>query len=114
MRAAYRYAVFHDVNHEMMPRDRRKPCAVYELYRELTGAQDGQEEEFAKVREGNVRVELSLTAEQSASIPKQHGLPGQLEIEIERVSPATLVLRAAGRLLAHQSPSPSSPPGSQP
>jgi hypothetical protein len=29
-------------------------------------------------------------------------LPGRLEIEIERVSPATLVVRAAGRAVTRQ------------
>lgn len=47
-------------------------------------------------REGMIRVELSLDAGSNDRIPLQHGLPGVIEIEVARVSPATLVLRTAG------------------
>lgn len=53
-----------------------------------------------EVREGSVRVELTLTGA-STTIPIQHGLPGIVEVEVEVVSPAALVLRAAGRQLSH-------------
>ena len=33
------------------------------------------------------------------TIPLQHGLPGTVEVEVERVSPATLVLREVGKHL---------------
>jgi multidrug resistance efflux pump len=52
-----------------------------------------------EVRDGRVRVELAVETTASA-IPLQHGLPGAVEVEVERVSPATLVLRAAGQLIA--------------
>jgi len=48
---------------------------------------------------GRVRVELAPSPVQAAPIPLQHGLPGMIEVEVERVAPATLVLRAAGQLL---------------
>jgi Multidrug resistance efflux pump len=51
----------------------------------------------AEVRDGHVRVEMSLQDPLSTQIPVQHGVPGTAEIEIERVSPARLLLRAAGR-----------------
>ena len=51
-------------------------------------------------RDGRVRVELELQPDPGSAIPLRHGLPGTAEIEVERVSPATLVLRAAGKLLA--------------
>ena len=51
-------------------------------------------------RSGLVRVELDVQKRPDSAIPIQHGLPGTLEIEVERVSPAELVLRAAGRRLA--------------
>ena len=54
------------------------------------------------MRDGNVRVELSVQPDADSRIPLQHGLPGSVEIEIERASPATLVLRAAGKLLTPQ------------
>jgi membrane fusion protein (multidrug efflux system) len=53
-----------------------------------------------ELRDGMVRVELSLQPSADSKIPLQHGLPGSVEIEIERASPATLVLRAAGKLLS--------------
>jgi membrane fusion protein (multidrug efflux system) len=54
----------------------------------------------SEAREGRVRVELSVTHDSVPSPMLQHGLPGSLEVEVERVSPATLVLRAAGQLLS--------------
>jgi multidrug resistance efflux pump len=51
-------------------------------------------------RSGRIRVELEIDEGTGSRIPLQHGLPGTLEIEVERVSPATLVLRAAGRRLS--------------
>lgn len=53
----------------------------------------------SEIRDGTVRVELEVLAAPASPIPLQHGLPGTLEIEVGRASPATLVLRAAGRLL---------------
>jgi len=54
----------------------------------------------SEVRDGRVRVELAISEDPSSRIPVQHGLPGSVEVEVERVSPAALVLRAAGRLVA--------------
>ncbi|MGH9662493.1 MAG: HlyD family secretion protein [Bryobacteraceae bacterium] len=53
-----------------------------------------------EVRDGTVRVELAVDPEQKSSIPMQHGLPGAVEVEVESVTPAVLVMRAAGRWLA--------------
>jgi multidrug resistance efflux pump len=55
----------------------------------------------SEVRNGRVRVELSVDVDQASPIPLQHGLPGSVEVQVERVAPATLVLRTAGKLLAH-------------
>jgi membrane fusion protein (multidrug efflux system) len=52
-----------------------------------------------EVREGLVRVELALDSARSP-IPLQHGLSGDVEIEVERTSPAVLVLRTVGAWLA--------------
>jgi membrane fusion protein (multidrug efflux system) len=52
-----------------------------------------------EARAGVIRVELSLPPAPATAIPLQHGLPGTVEVEVERVSPATLVLRAAGNHL---------------
>jgi membrane fusion protein (multidrug efflux system) len=54
----------------------------------------------SEVREGRVRVELTVPPQPTVRLHLQHGLPGTLEVEVERATPATLVLRAAGQLLA--------------
>jgi membrane fusion protein (multidrug efflux system) len=51
-------------------------------------------------RAGRVRVELAIQRDPGSRIPLQHGLPGTLEVEVDRISPAALVLRIGGRLLA--------------
>jgi membrane fusion protein (multidrug efflux system) len=53
-----------------------------------------------EVRDGQVRVELGITPTAAFRVPLQHGLPGSVEIEVERLTPAALLLRTAGRLLA--------------
>ena len=59
----------------------------------------------SEVRDGAIRVELALLADAGSAIPQQHGLPGVIEVEVERVSPAALVWRALGRGL-HQEAAP--------
>jgi membrane fusion protein (multidrug efflux system) len=51
-----------------------------------------------EVRDGLVRVELAVD-KPSASLPMSHALPGNVEIEVERVRPVSLVLRTLGRSL---------------
>jgi membrane fusion protein (multidrug efflux system) len=53
----------------------------------------------SEVRDGRVRVELTLVTQPPARLPLQHGLRGTVEVEVEQAAPATLVLRAAGHLL---------------
>ena len=53
-----------------------------------------------ELRDGRIRVELALT-HLPTGVPMQHGLPGRVEIEVEQLSPAALVMRAAGLRLAH-------------
>ena len=50
--------------------------------------------------DGHIRVELVLAPAPGTRIPLQHGMLATVEIEVERVSPASLVLDAAGRLLS--------------
>ena len=52
-----------------------------------------------EIRDGKIRVELAVTSVERSRIPYQHGLPGSVEIEIERLSPAALVLRSAGQAI---------------
>jgi multidrug resistance efflux pump len=54
----------------------------------------------SEVRDGRVRVELAVRPNPASLIPVQHGLPGTVEVEVDRVSPTILVLRTAGQLLA--------------
>jgi membrane fusion protein (multidrug efflux system) len=51
---------------------------------------------------GLIRVELALNPDPTSAIPLVHGLPGSVEIEVEQVSPAVLLLRAAGQQLARR------------
>jgi multidrug resistance efflux pump len=52
-----------------------------------------------EARDGMIRVEFSLVPETLTAIPLQHGLPGTVEVEVERVSPVTLILRGVGHRL---------------
>ncbi|HWL86659.1 MAG TPA: HlyD family efflux transporter periplasmic adaptor subunit [Polyangiaceae bacterium] len=61
-----------------------------------------------EVRDGRARVELGVVSA-NERIPMQHGLPGSVEVEVERTSPARLALRAAGQLL-HRSDEIAPPP----
>jgi membrane fusion protein (multidrug efflux system) len=58
----------------------------------------------SEVRDGLVRVELDVDPDTPAAMPLQHGLPGSVEVEVERLSPAALVLRAAGQRLTGHTP----------
>jgi multidrug resistance efflux pump len=51
-----------------------------------------------ELRDGQVRVELAIDGDTPSAVPLQHGLPGTVEVEVERLSPALLVLRTVGRL----------------
>jgi multidrug resistance efflux pump len=51
----------------------------------------------SEVRDGRIRVELAVKPDSSSHIPMQHGLPGTVQVEVERISPASLVLRVVGR-----------------
>lgn len=53
----------------------------------------------SEVHEQTIRVELELLRAQPSLIPFQTGLPGVVEVAVERVSPATLLLRSLGQRL---------------
>jgi multidrug resistance efflux pump len=57
----------------------------------------------SEVRDGHIRVELAVNPDSSSRIPLQHGLPGSIEVQIERISPAALILRMVGKNLAKSS-----------
>lgn len=48
---------------------------------------------------GLIRVEFALAPDPDSAIVVEHGLPGSVEVEVEHVSPAVLVLRAAGQFV---------------
>lgn len=57
-------------------------------------------------RNGRIRVELFVAREPPPRIPLEHGLTGVVEVAVDEVTPATLVLRAVGQALARRSGSP--------
>jgi membrane fusion protein (multidrug efflux system) len=52
-----------------------------------------------EIRDGRIRVELLPEPGQDAGLLR-HGLPGSVEVEIERTTPLVLALRAAGQKLS--------------
>lgn len=58
----------------------------------------------SEIREGLVRVELTVAPTAQARTLMQHGLPGAVEVSVEQISPAILVLRAAGQWLSNAPP----------
>jgi membrane fusion protein (multidrug efflux system) len=54
----------------------------------------------SEIRDNLVRVELTPDAMPAGGIVMQHGLLGAVEVSVEHASPAALVLRAGGLLLA--------------
>jgi membrane fusion protein (multidrug efflux system) len=52
---------------------------------------------------GLIRVEFTLTPGAAPAVPLEHGQPATAEVAVERVTPAVLVLRAAGQLLQTRS-----------
>lgn len=55
----------------------------------------------SEIRDNVVRVEFSPTMSSQSLIILQHGLPGSIEVNIEQITPAIMVLRSAGQLLTH-------------
>lgn len=51
-----------------------------------------------EVQDGLVRVELTVDPSIPFPVPLQHGLPGTVDIEVERISPLRLILRTLGSL----------------
>jgi membrane fusion protein (multidrug efflux system) len=63
----------------------------------------------SEIRNGLLRVEMALEPDEGSAIPLEHGLPGGVEVEVERVSPATLVLRGVGKVLHPEAEQPAVP-----
>jgi multidrug resistance efflux pump len=53
----------------------------------------------SETRDGFVKVELSIQQSKGSRIQLQHGMPGKIEVEIDRLTPAELILRSAGQMI---------------
>ena len=53
----------------------------------------------SEARDGRIRVELIPRPGHRPLLPLQHGLPGSVEVEVERITPAALVLRTVGKAI---------------
>jgi multidrug resistance efflux pump len=62
----------------------------------------------SETRDQRVRVELAVNAATDANMPLEHGMPGVVEVEVERVAPLTLLVRSLGHSFSGRSPAPSS------
>lgn len=54
-----------------------------------------------EIRDNLVRVEFTPEISSESRIMMQHGLPGSIEVSVEQVTPAVMILRAAGQLLSN-------------
>ncbi len=57
----------------------------------------------SEARDGKLWIDGSVAPGSESAIPLQHGMPGTLVVEVERISPAELVLRAAGKAVTASS-----------
>jgi membrane fusion protein (multidrug efflux system) len=50
----------------------------------------------SEIRDGHVRVEMAVDAGSNSRTELRHGLPGTVEVEVERVTPFAMLLRSVG------------------
>jgi membrane fusion protein (multidrug efflux system) len=55
----------------------------------------------SEIRNNQVQVEFTPKLDDGTRILPQHGLPGTIEVSIEQISPALMLLRSAGQLFTH-------------
>src|SRR5271168_31059 len=53
-----------------------------------------------EIRDGNVRVEFQIQPTSEFRGKLEHGMPGTVEVAVERVTPLSLILRTAGQWMA--------------
>jgi membrane fusion protein (multidrug efflux system) len=64
-----------------------------------------------EVRDQSLRAEFRIARDATRGLVLRHGLPGRLEVRVEKVSPARLLLRSAGRVTEGPAPAaPAAPP----
>lgn len=54
----------------------------------------------SEIRDGQARVEFATVPVSSQKNLLQHGLPGTIEVTVDRMTPAVMILRAAGQMLS--------------
>jgi len=81
------------VIHEGQPARMRFPGYPWPIYGTVAGTVRSVGTEPLS---GNVAVDLALEPDPHSFIVLQHGLPAEVEVEVRKVSPAQLVLRAIG------------------
>lgn len=59
-----------------------------------------------EIRDRSVRVELSATRDATRGLTLRHGMTGMVEVSIEDIAPATLLLRTIGQSFAPPKPKP--------
>jgi membrane fusion protein (multidrug efflux system) len=59
-----------------------------------------------EVRDQSLRAEFRIRRNATRGLVLRHGLPGRLEVRVENVSPARLLLRSAGRVTEGPAPAP--------
>ena len=64
-----------------------------------------------EIREGTVRVEFTPALAGNPANIMQHGVPGMIEVAVERAAPASLAFRAAGLLLSRTARGTATAPG---
>ena len=72
----------------------------------------------SETRDQRVRVELAVRPGVDSRVPLQHGMPGAVEVEVERVAPLALLARSlgqtlSGKVVAASSTQPPPPSGNQ-
>lgn len=66
-----------------------------------------------RLQDDQVQVELTLLPASSGLLPRRPGLTGAAQVEVERISPFTLILRAAGRRLSEGNEAPTGTSGAK-
>lgn len=65
------------------------------------GVLAGEVKEVAsEIRAGKLRVELRVDEDSAGLFPLRHGLTGTVEVEVERISPALLLVRTLGKAVS--------------
>ncbi len=53
----------------------------------------------SETTDGRIRVDLDIDPDRPTNIQLQHGMVGNVEVEVDRLSPASMLMRAVGKLL---------------